>query len=106
VTEATGHDRATEQAVTPESADKLRETLRRLGAEQPAADRDRGEIRLIAGALGKLGRATDQTLGVARGFDDGLRVQVDDGTLLLLPLGTAARNFAYSGRFSARGRQL
>jgi hypothetical protein len=60
------------------------EALRRLGAEQAAADGDRGEVRLVAGTNGELGRAADQGLGVARGVDDGLRVKVDDGTLLLL----------------------
>jgi hypothetical protein len=55
----------------------------RLGAHQPAADAQGGEICLVAGALGKLGDPPDQTFGVERGADDGLGVQIDDGTLLL-----------------------
>jgi hypothetical protein len=47
------------------------------------ADAQGGEICLVAGALGELGGASDETLGVEDGADDGLRVQVDDGTLLL-----------------------
>ena len=45
-----------------------------------------GEVRLVAGALGELGGTVDQALGVARGVDYGLGVQVDDGTLLLVRL--------------------
>jgi hypothetical protein len=101
MTEPTGHDRAADQAVALESENELGKTLRRLGAEQPAADRDRGEVRLVAGALGELGRATDQSLWVARGIDDGLRVQVDDGTLLLLPLGHRFMQFCSLGKVLA-----
>jgi hypothetical protein len=36
----------------------------RLGSDQPAADAERGEIRLIARALGELGGTADQALGV------------------------------------------
>jgi hypothetical protein len=57
--------------------------MRRLGADETAADAQRCEIRLVAGALGELGGAPDQTLGVECEVDDGLGVQVDDGTLLL-----------------------
>ena len=84
VAQRAGHERATEQAVALESDQQLGEALRRLGAEQPAAHAQRGEVRLVAGALGELGGAADQTLRVERGIDDGLGVQVDDGTLLLL----------------------
>ena len=84
VADAGGHDRAAEQAVALESEQQLGDALRRLRAEQPAAHAQRGEIRLVAGALGELGGAPDQTLGVERSIDDGLWVQVDDGTLLLL----------------------
>ena len=83
VTERAGHDRTADQAVALESAHQGGEALRRLGTEQPAADGDRGEVRLVAGAPRELGRAPDQPLGVARGVDDRLWVQIDDGTLLL-----------------------
>jgi hypothetical protein len=103
VTESTGHDRATDQAVASESTNQLREALGRLGAEQSAPYGNHGEIRLIARPLGDLGRAPDQTLGVARGIDDGLGVQVDDGTLLLLQLGHGFMQFSSFGK--VRGAQ-
>ena len=78
-----GHDRTREQAVALEAGYQLRDATWRLGSHQPTADAQRGEICLVAGALGKLGGACNQTLGVASGADDGLRVQVDYETLLL-----------------------
>jgi hypothetical protein len=61
--------------------------VRRLRADQTAADAQRGEVRLVAGALGELGDALDQPFGIERGADDGLGVEVNDGTLLLTFLG-------------------
>jgi len=84
VTEPSGHDRATEQPVALESDQQPGYLLRRLRAEQPAADAQRREVRLVAGALGELGGTVDQALGVERRIDDGLGIQVDDRTLLLL----------------------
>jgi hypothetical protein len=66
-----------------EPEQQLRDMVRRFGSDQPAADAQRGEIRLIAGALGELCRAFDQTLRVEGGADDGPGVQVDYRTLLL-----------------------
>ncbi len=100
VTERAGHDRTADQAIALESAHQGGEALRRLGTEQPAADGDRGEVRLVAGAPRELGRAPDQPLGVTRGVDDRLWVQIDDGTLLLrqAPF-DFSWNFGFSGRF-------
>jgi predicted protein tyrosine phosphatase len=86
VAEPSCYDRATEQAVALESEQQATDLLRRLRAEQPAANAQRREVRLVTGALGQLGGTVDQALGVERGIDDGLGVQVDDGTLLLLLL--------------------
>jgi predicted protein tyrosine phosphatase len=86
VAEPSRYDRATEQAVALESEQDAADLLRRLRAQEPAANAQRREVRLVAGALGQLGGAVDQALGVERGIDDGLGVQVDDGTLLLLLL--------------------
>jgi hypothetical protein len=58
--------------------------LGRLGTDQPAPHAQGREIRLVTGTLGELGGAFDQTLGVERGANDGLGIQVDDGTLLLI----------------------
>jgi hypothetical protein len=104
VTDRAGHHRAAEQPVALESVQQLGDTMGRLGADQPAADAQRGEVRLVADALRELRRAADQALGIERGVDDGLGIQIDDGTLLLLPLFTAPRNFAGSGSFSAHMR--
>ncbi|HUA05054.1 MAG TPA: hypothetical protein VMB27_14215 [Solirubrobacteraceae bacterium] len=104
VTDRAGHDRATEQAVALESDQQLAKAMGRLRAEQPATNAQRGEVRLVAGALCELRGAADQTLRIARGVDDGLGIQVDDGTLLLLPLFTSPRNFPRSGSFSAHMR--
>jgi hypothetical protein len=106
VTRRAGYDRATEQPIALESDQELRNAVGRLRADQPAANAQRGEVRLVAGPLGELRRASDEALGVERGVDDGLGIQVDDGTLLLLPLFTAPRNFARSGSFSAHMRPL
>ena len=57
--------------------------MRRLSSYEPAADAQRREIRLVAGALGELGGAPDEAPRVQGGADDGLGVDVDDGTLLL-----------------------
>jgi hypothetical protein len=57
--------------------------MRRFGPNHPAANAERGEIRLVAGALGELGGTFDQALGIERGGDDGLGVEANDGTLLL-----------------------
>jgi hypothetical protein len=86
VADRTGHDRAPEQAIPLEAEQQVRDTLRRLGPDQPAPDAQRREIRLVAGALGELGGSFDQTLGVEGGADDGLWVQIDYGTLLLRDL--------------------
>ncbi|HTT30235.1 MAG TPA: hypothetical protein VMG37_17590 [Solirubrobacteraceae bacterium] len=104
MTRRAGHDRATEQPVALESEQQLRNAVGRLRSDQPAADAERGEVSLVAGALGELCRAADQALRIERSIDDGLGIQVDDGTLLLLPLFTAPRNFARSGSFSAHMR--
>jgi hypothetical protein len=104
VTCRAGYDRATEQPVALESDQQLRNAVGRLRADQPAANAERREVGLVAGPLGKLRRAADQALRVERRVDDGLGIQVDDGTLLLLPLFTAPRNFARSGSFSAHMR--
>ena len=82
VANRTGHDRTPEQAVALEASHQLRDAMWRLGADQPAADAQRGEMCLVAGALGKLGGASDQTPRVECGADNGLRVQVDDEILL------------------------
>ncbi len=84
VAQRAGHGRAAKQAVALESAQQLGQAVRRLGPDQPAPDAESREIRLVAGTLGELGGAFDQTLGVERGADDGLGIQVDDGTLLLI----------------------
>jgi hypothetical protein len=59
-----GHNRAAEQPVALESPQQLGDAVGRLGTDQATADAQRGEIRLVAGALGQLGRATDQPLGI------------------------------------------
>jgi hypothetical protein len=78
-----GHDGAAEQAVALETDQQLGEAMGRLGPEQPAADTQRSEVRLVTGALGELGGSLDEPFGVERGADDGLWVEVDYGTLLL-----------------------
>jgi hypothetical protein len=55
----------------------------RLGSDQPTADAQRGEVRLVTGALGELGGTPDQALWIECGADDGLGIQVNDRTLLL-----------------------
>ena len=106
VTEPSRHDRATEQAVALKSEQQPADLLGWLRAQQPAANAQRREVRLVAGALGQLGGTVDQALGVERGVDDGLGVQVDDGTLLLLPQCPLPANSADSGRFLAQWRQV
>jgi hypothetical protein len=81
----------------------LREPSRRLGAEEPGPDGYTGEVRLVAGALGNLARAPDQTLWVARGVDDGLRVEVDDRTLLLSRLCHGFTEFSSFGKVLGAG---
>jgi hypothetical protein len=81
----------------------LREPSRRLGAEEPGADGYAGEVGLVAGALGNLARTPDQTLWVARGVDDGLWVEVDDRTLLLLRLGHGFTEFSSFGKVLGAG---
>ena len=83
VAERSGHDCPAEQAVALEAEEQLRDAVRRLRPHQPAADAQRGEIRLVTGALGDLRGAADQTLGVERGADDGLGIEIDYRTLLL-----------------------
>jgi hypothetical protein len=61
--------------------------VRRLGADEAAANTERSEIGLVASALREFGGALDQPLGVERGADDGLGVELNDGTLLLTFLG-------------------
>jgi hypothetical protein len=101
VAERAGHDCPADQAVALETANQLREALRRLWAEQPASDGDRGEIRLIARALGELGGAAGETPGIACGVDERLWVEVDDGTLLLRSAPFCfSWNFDFSGRFA------
>jgi hypothetical protein len=64
VAQRPGHDRSAEQPVALEAAQQLGDLVRRLGTDQAAADAQRREIRLVAGALGQLGRPTDQPLGI------------------------------------------
>jgi hypothetical protein len=83
VAERAGYGGTAEQSVALESEQQLRDAVRGFRPDHAAADAQRGEVRLVAGALGELGGASDQALGVERGADDGLGVQVNDGTLLL-----------------------
>jgi hypothetical protein len=59
VAQGAGHDRAAEQPVLLEAPEQLGDLVRRLGTDQAAADRQRREVRLVAGALGQLGGAAD-----------------------------------------------
>lgn len=77
-------DGAAEQPVALEAEQQLGQPVGRLGTDQAAADAQGGEIGLVAGALGELGGATDQGLGISCEADDGLWIQIDDGTPLLL----------------------
>ena len=79
-----GHNGAAEQAVMAEAVQQVGDLVRRLGTDQAAANAQRREIRLVAGALGELGGAADQSLGVECEADYGLGIQVNDGSLLLL----------------------
>ena len=97
-----GDDGTPEQAVALKPDQQLGRAVRRLGPDQPAADTQRREIRLVAGAPGELGGAVDQALGVECGADDGLGVQVNDGTLLYGDRFIFSRDLSRSGRFLRR----
>jgi hypothetical protein len=73
--------------------------VRRLRPDQPAADTQGREIRLVAGATGELGGALDQALWVECGGDDGLGVQANDRTLLVGDRFIFSCDLSCSGRF-------
>jgi hypothetical protein len=64
VAKAAGHDRSAQQPVALEASEQLGHLVRRLRSDQATADGQRSEVRLVAGALGQLGRAPDQPLGI------------------------------------------
>jgi hypothetical protein len=98
-----GHDGPAQEAVTLKAEEQLGDALRRLGADQTAANAESGEICLVACALRELGGALDQTLGVQSGVDDGLWVEVDDGTP---PSGLIRLGKVASGRGVIRARGM
>jgi hypothetical protein len=84
VAERACHGRTAEQPIALKAEEQLRDTTRRLGPDDAAADAERREVRLVPGALGELRGTFDQALGIEGGADDGLGIQVRNGTLLLL----------------------
>jgi hypothetical protein len=103
VAQCPGDDRAAKQAIALESDQQLGYAVRRLGADEAAAHTERGEVRLVAGALGELGGAADQSLGVKCKADDGLGIQVNDETLLLGGDSPLRWDLGCSGRFLRAG---